>query len=62
MIPTPELAPWIRTDSPAASRPLVMSASCMVWSAMGSVAASTMLAAAVGTGQTRPQSETAYSA
>ena len=39
-----------------------MSASCMVWSAMGSVAASTGLAAALGTGQTRPQSVTAYSA
>ena len=62
MMPTPELAPWISTDSPAASLPLVTSASCMVWSAMGSVAASTGPAAALGTGHTRPQSVTAYSA
>ena len=37
--PTPELAPWIITVSPAFRRPAVTSALCMVCSAIGSVAA-----------------------
>jgi len=41
--PTPELAPWTRTDSPFFRRPLVTSASCMVCRATGSAAASSKL-------------------
>ena len=60
--PTPELAPWIRMLSPRCSPPLVTTASCMVCSAIGRVAACTQPILASGTGSTRPQSATAYSA
>ena len=60
--PTPELAPWIITVSPALSRPAVTSALCMVCRAIGSVAACSQLMLLAGTGDTRPQSATAYSA
>jgi hypothetical protein len=61
MSPTPELAPWISTLSPALSRPLVTTASCMVSSASESDPATSKLMPA-GIGITRPQSQTAYSA
>ena len=38
--PTPELAPWIKTDWPGCNAPLVTTALCMVASATGRVAAS----------------------
>src|SRR5262249_28876621 len=41
--PTPELAPWIITLSPARSRPAVTSALCSVMSETGSVAACSKL-------------------
>ena len=60
--PTPEEAPWIRMLSPFCRPPLVTTASCMVCSAIGRVAAWTQPMFASGTGKTRPQSARAYSA
>ena len=60
--PTPELAPWISTVSPAFRRPAVTSALCMVCRATGSVAACSQLMLLAGIAETRPQSATAYSA
>ena len=60
--PTAEDAPWISTLSPATRRPLVTTASCMVCNAMGKVAACSQPMLLSGTGDTRPQSATAYSA
>ena len=51
--PTPELAPWIITLSPACRRPAVTSALCSVMSDTGSVAACSKLMPA-GIGLTRP--------
>jgi len=62
MRPTPEDAPWISTLSPATRRPFVTTASCMVCNAMGKVAACSQPMLLSGTGDTRPQSATAYSA
>ena len=59
--PTPELAPWTRTDLPFFRRPLVMSASCMVCRATGSVVASSKLMPD-GIFVARPASVTTYSA
>src|SRR5439155_18253413 len=59
--PTPELAPWISTLSPALRRPCVISALCSVCSATGSTAACSKPKPA-GNGSVRPWSDTAYSA
>ena len=60
--PTPELAPWISTAWPRCIWPLVTSASCIVCSAIGSVAACSQPMLLSGSALTRPQSVTAYSA
>jgi hypothetical protein len=60
--PTPELAPWNSTASPTCIAPLVITASCIVCSATGKVAAWVKVMLLAGIGATRPRSATAYSA
>ena len=60
-MPTPVLAPWIITASPALKRPAVTSALCMVCSPTGSVAACAQVMLLAGIGTVRPQSAVAYS-
>ena len=61
MMPTPELAPWTITVSPALSRPAVTSALCKVFSPIGRVAACSKPMPS-GIFMARPQSLTATSA
>src|SRR5215468_714872 len=60
--PTPELAPWISTDSPFFSRPAPTRALCMVCSATAMQAACSNVMLLAGTLWARPESVTAYSA
>src|SRR5262245_42114878 len=60
--PTPELAPWISTDSPFFSRPAPTTALCMVCSATAMQAACSNVMLLAGTLWARPESVTAYSA
>src|SRR5262249_8517302 len=60
--PTPELAPWISTDSPFFSRPAPTTALCMVCSATAMQAACSNVMLLAGTLWARPASVTVYSA